>query len=107
MNKYFKKVDNADNISEWKSKGLFNEVIKPPDNTLVPTPEFTAKKINLDIDVSCLKKVKITLNHEKTVNPYIFYELIKTIGSFSFALRNCLFGAVALISTNIQDMVWL
>ena len=30
MYKYFKKIGNTDHISEWKSKGLSDEVIKPP-----------------------------------------------------------------------------
>ena len=30
MKKYFKKIDNTDYISEWKPKGLSNEVIIPP-----------------------------------------------------------------------------
>ena len=29
MNKYFDKISNNDHISEWKSKGLFDEVVKP------------------------------------------------------------------------------
>ena len=44
MYKYFKKIGNTDNISEWKSKGLPNEVIKPPYNTLSLTPKYTGKK---------------------------------------------------------------
>ena len=37
MNKYFKKINNTDHISEWRSEGLSDEVIKPPaihDNNL-------------------------------------------------------------------------
>ena len=30
VNKYFEKISNNDHISEWKSKGLFDEVVKPP-----------------------------------------------------------------------------
>ena len=30
MHKYFKKIDNTNYISEWKPKGLSDEVIKPP-----------------------------------------------------------------------------
>ena len=33
MNKHFKKFGNTDHISEWKSKGLSNEVIKTPATT--------------------------------------------------------------------------
>ena len=29
MYRYFKKTGNTDNILEWKSKGLPNEIIKP------------------------------------------------------------------------------
>ena len=39
MYKYFKKIGNTDYISMWKSKGLSDEVIKPPatsDNSLAP-----------------------------------------------------------------------
>ena len=28
--KLFKKISNTDHISEWKSQGLSDEVIKPP-----------------------------------------------------------------------------
>ena len=34
MHRYFKKIGNTDNISDWKSKGVSDEVIKPHDNTL-------------------------------------------------------------------------
>ena len=33
MNKYLKKFGNTDHISEWKSKGLPDEVIKTPATT--------------------------------------------------------------------------
>ena len=36
MYKYFKKIGSAENISSWESKGLSDEVSKPPDNTLAP-----------------------------------------------------------------------
>ena len=38
MYKYFYRIGNTDNNSEWKPKGLSNEVSKPPDNT--PAPEL-------------------------------------------------------------------
>ena len=43
MYKYLKKISNTDNISEWKSKGLSDEVIKPPDNSLAPTLGYDSK----------------------------------------------------------------
>ena len=39
MYKYFKKIGNTDNILPWESKGLSDEVIKPPttsNNSLSP-----------------------------------------------------------------------
>ena len=32
MYKYFKKIGNTDNISQWKSKGLSYEIIKSTNN---------------------------------------------------------------------------
>ena len=45
--KYFKKIGNTNNISEWKFKGLSNEITEPPDNTLTPTLKYTGKKMNV------------------------------------------------------------
>ena len=45
MCKCFKRIGNTENISSWESKGLFNEVIKPPDNKLASTVKHTGKKI--------------------------------------------------------------
>ena len=39
MYKYFKKIGNTKCTSSWKSKGLSNEIIKPPttsDKSFVP-----------------------------------------------------------------------
>ena len=33
MYRYFKKTGTTDYISEWKSKGLSDEIIKPPSTT--------------------------------------------------------------------------
>ena len=42
MNRYLKKIGNTKNISSWKSKGLFDEVFKPPinNNSLAPKLEY-------------------------------------------------------------------
>ena len=79
MYKYFKKIGNADNISEWKSKGLSDEVIKPPDNTPAPTLKYTGKRIYVKFNGICLKQDKITFNQAKIVNIYIVYYLQSTL----------------------------
>ena len=47
MNRYFKKISNTKSISSWKSKGLSEEVIKPPainNNSFAPKLEYIEKK---------------------------------------------------------------
>ena len=55
-----------------KSKGLSDEVIKPPDNSLVPARGYDSKRMYLVFNGDCLKQDKITYDHGKTVNIYIF-----------------------------------
>ena len=74
-----KKIGSTDHISEWKSKGLSDEVNKPPattDNSLPPALIYIGNK-NLTLDRGCLKQDKITYTHGTIVNIYIVYEFIK------------------------------
>ena len=66
MYKYFKKNGSTESISSWQSKGLSNEVIKPPDNTLAPALKYTGKRMYVKFSESCLNQDKITFNHGKT-----------------------------------------
>ena len=95
MYKYLKKINNNDNISESKSKGLSDEVIKPPDNSLAPTLGCDSKRMYLEFNGGFLKQDKITYNHEQVVNIYIVYDL-KSILNYNadFTLEDCLFHAV-------------
>ena len=48
MNRYLKKISNPDHISEWKSKGFSDKVIKPPataDNNLASILNYACKKM--------------------------------------------------------------
>ena len=60
MNKYFKKIGSTESISEWKSKGLSDEIIKPP------TTSYTRGTI---------------------VNIYIVYKLSSNLINFGFTLK--------------------
>ena len=94
MYKYFIKIGNSNHISEWKSQGLSNEIIKP-DNTLAPTLKYTGKRMYVKFNGSCLKQDKITFNHGKIVNIYIIYDLELTLTyNADITLENYLFGAV-------------
>ena len=62
---YFKKIGSTESIAKLESKGLSNEVTKPPDNTLAPEVEFTGKKLYVRFRESCIKQDKITFNHLK------------------------------------------
>ena len=58
LNKYFKIKTNAKYISSWQSKGLSNEIIKPPassDNSLTPLVDYLGHKISVKFTRSCLK----------------------------------------------------
>ena len=53
MNKYFKKISNTDHVSEWKSKGLSDEIIKPPatdENSLAPALKIVGNKIKVKFE---------------------------------------------------------
>ena len=93
--KYLKNIGNTVNVSEYKSKGLSDEAIKIPDNTLVPELIYSVKGIHVKFNESCLKQDKITFNYGKMVNIYIFYALKSTLNyDENINLENCLFGAV-------------
>ena len=85
MYKYLKK-NSTISISSWESKGLYNEVIKPPDNSLVPAVKFTGKRMYVKFSGSCLKQDKITFSHGKTVNIYIVYDLKSNLNNFNSTL---------------------
>ena len=59
MYRYFKKIGNIDCISEWRSKGLPDEIIKPPstsDNSLTPALSYIDNKTKVEFDESCFKQ---------------------------------------------------
>ena len=99
LNKYFKVIASTNYISSWQSKGLSDEIIKPPstsDNSLNPAVNYYGAKARLQFRGSCLKEDKSTINHGKIVNIYIVYELDKKYGKTHPKLVNCLFGAVSI-----------
>ena len=78
MYRYFKKIGNTDYISLWKSKRLFNEIVKPPatsEYSLDPELSYIGYKTRKKFDRSCLKQDKIAFTHGKTVNIYIAYKM--------------------------------
>ena len=93
MYRYFKKIVNIDNMSEWKSKGLSNEIIKTRDNTIAPELIYSGKTMYVKFNESCLKQNKITFNYGKVANMYIAHAL-KSILNYDedITLENCLFG---------------
>ena len=101
INRYFKVIATTKYILSWKSKGLYDETIKPlatSDNSLSPLTDYLDKKIRLKFKFNrgCLKQQnKLAYPHNTIVNIYIAYEL-GVYGSFSDdpRLRNSLFGAV-------------
>ena len=104
MHKYIKTIANTKYISEWKSKGLFDESIKsfPTSyNSLTPLIDYYGYKIRLKFNRSILRQPKVLYTHGKVVNIYIIYELCASSSNDNDddkdpTLKNCLFGAVTL-----------
>ena len=98
--KFFPTTQYLEYVSEWKSKGLFNEsfkAISTSDNSLNPTLDYYGTKIRVKFTGDCLKQQKITYKHGKVVNIYIVYSLGASSSNYSDpAIKNCLFGAVTL-----------
>ena len=101
--KCFKKIGYTENISGWKSKGLSDESIKPPDNSLPAILKYTGKRRYVKFNGSCLKQDKVTFNHGKIVNIYAVYDLKSNLNNFDPTLENCLFGAVKLTKNSDFD----
>ena len=93
-------IANTKYISEWKSKRLSDESIKPPhisDKSLTPLINHYSYNIRVKFNGSILRQTKVSYTHEKTVNIYILYELAgSTSHTDDPTLKNCLFGAVTL-----------
>ena len=106
MNKHFKKIGNTESISSWESKGLSNQIIKPPttsNNSLAPTLKYTGKRMYAKFNGGCFKQDKIIFNHGKTVNLYIVYDLKLNLNNSDHTLQNCLFGPVKLTKNSDID----
>ena len=103
MYKYFWKIGDTKSISEWKSKGLSDEIVKPPNNSLAPTVKYYGKRMNVKVKGSCFKQNKTTLNHGKTLSTYIVYDLKSNFNNFDPNLQNFLFRAVKLTKNNDID----
>ena len=66
INRYFKVIVNTDHVSSWKSKGLFDESIKPPnasDNSLTPALSYYGAKTRVKFKGSCLQHPKLSCTH--------------------------------------------
>ena len=87
-------------IYYWKFKRLSNErmnSITTSNCSITPNLDYYGTKTRVKFNGSCLKQNKVTFNHRKVVNIYLFYE----VGASGFndndpTLKNSLFGAVRL-----------
>ena len=94
--------DSLDKISEWESKGLSDEKIKPPltaDKSLSPKLAWiNGSRIRLRFTVSCLRQKYATYTSNNVVNLFIVYELNRCLQDLNakFTLKDCLLGALTL-----------
>ena len=66
--RYFKFIANTNFISEWISKGLSSESIRPPttsNNSLAPAINNYGTKTRVKFTGSFLQKSKLTYTHKK------------------------------------------
>ena len=100
ISRYFKVIPNTKYISEWKSKELSAETLKPPatsDNSLTPLIDYCGYKIIVEFTGSCLKQPKISYTHGKIIKIYTVYEMGASGSNDNDpTLKNCLFSAVTL-----------
>ena len=91
--KYFSQL----HISEWKSKGMSKEIIKPPttsDNSLAVS--YIGNKVRAKFVGSSLEQDKITFIHGTIVNINIVYEVSVSVSNSSYptSVKSSLFSAV-------------
>ena len=100
MSRYFKLIANTKYISEWKSKGLSNESIKPStifDNCLSPLIDHLGNKTRLKFNGRCLKQNKLRYTHRTIGKIDIVYEITASGSNTNDpTLKNSLFGGVKL-----------
>ena len=61
--------------------------------SVTPNLSYYGTKTRVEFNGSCLKQDKVTFNHGKIVNIYIFYEISKNINISNYpTLENSLFG---------------
>ena len=97
--------NNLTFISSWESKGLSNEVIKPPattDNSYAPLVISTGISTVLRFGRRYLKQDKSEFVPLNTINIFTVYEMIKSnpLSSYPRLEENYLFGAVSLTKNN-------
>ena len=71
VHKYIKIIANTKYISEWKSKGLSEESIKPfsaSDNSLGSLIDYYSYNIRVKFNRSILRQPKVSYTHGKIVN---------------------------------------
>ena len=92
-------------LSEWKSKGLSDKIIKPPHTTLAPAPWFKndGKRYFL-FRGDCLKEDEAKSKYYKIINIYTVYDLQSNLNyNPDFTLENCLFGGVKITKNTDVD----
>ena len=93
-------------MSEWKSRGLSDEVLKlPATSNKIPIPMliYFSTKTKIVFSGIYLNQDKITYTYGTIANIYIVYEIFSSTNDFNFALENCLFGPVKVTKNSDFD----
>ena len=94
----FKKTDNNEYISAWKSIGLPEKGIGTPatsNDSFSPVINYINADLRVKFDENFLKEHKVIFNHKIAVNTNIAYDInLRQFQSADIALRSSLFGTV-------------
>ena len=97
----------SENVTIWKSKGVYNSNLKPLHGALLPQLKYAEKKISVNLNKSPLVVEKNNYS-TKIVNAYIVYDLDDwPKGPLrNFTLKNCLLGSTNIIKNSDKEK-WL
>ena len=94
----------SENVTSWKSKGVYNSNLKPLHGALLPHWKYAEKKISVNLNKSPLVVQKNNYS-TKIVNAYIVYDLDNwpKVPLRNFTLKNCLLGSTNIIKNSDKE----
>ena len=106
--KYFNMVINGSTVYAhcWQSREISNGKLNARGTTACndesPVLKFKNNKLGLQFTGDILRQNKVTFDNAKVVNIYIVYKLSSYTSNTDLTLKDCLFGAVKVINSDVD-----